>query len=318
MIWGGVIVAAGRGTRFGRPKQLIEVAGLPLVGWSLRTFAAMPEIADLVLVTEDEWLENMQQLVQTLVPKRACRVVAGGDTRQASVAAGLRALRPEVNAVFVHDGARPLVHAHDVREGMRQTRPGRGAVLCAPVVDTIKVVDPATMLVQRTLDRADLMAAQTPQFAMRRDLERAHAEATRAQFAATDDVALLERIGLEVCAVASSVANIKVTHAEDLGRVEAMLHERLEHAPQEREVLLLEVFTEDALVDAFERELEARGAQIDGVDRDLPQGVIVRAYVPSDALHGFPERFEAFANGTATFTTRFSHYTGAGMRQGEA
>lgn len=308
MIWGGIIVAAGRGMRFGRPKQLIEIAGLPLMGWSLRTFAAMPEVADLVVVTENEWISNVANVVEQLTPGRDVRVVAGGETRQASVAAGMRALKAEVNAVFVHDGARPLVHAHDVREGMSATRAGRGATLVAPVVDTIKVVDPASGLVLRTLDRGELMAAQTPQFAMRRDLERAHAEASRAEFVGTDDTALLERLGIEVRAVVSSVANVKVTHPEDLQRVEFMLRERLEHSPKEREILLLEVFGDENLVEAFERELEARGGKIDGVDRDLPAGAIVRAYVPSDALHGFAERFEAFANGTATFTTRFSHY----------
>ncbi len=62
MNWGAVIVAAGRGTRFGRPKQLIEIAGLPMVAWSIRTFAQMPEIAEIVVVTEPEWIDPMREL----------------------------------------------------------------------------------------------------------------------------------------------------------------------------------------------------------------------------------------------------------------
>ena len=68
MIWGAVIVAAGRGTRFGQPKQFVELAGLPMVGWSLRTFARMPEIAEIVVVTEEEWIKPMRALLEHLAP----------------------------------------------------------------------------------------------------------------------------------------------------------------------------------------------------------------------------------------------------------
>jgi 2-C-methyl-D-erythritol 4-phosphate cytidylyltransferase len=312
MNWGAIIVAAGRGTRFGRPKQFVEIGGLPMVGWSLRTFDAMPEIGELVVVTEDEWIEPMQSLAAELAPSHASRVVAGGDTRQASVRNGLHALSERCGGVLVHDGARPLVRAEDVRKGMREVRAGRAAVLAAPVVDTIKVVDPATMLVRKTLDRGELWAAQTPQFAIRRELERAHIEAQRAHIEATDDVALLEAIGVDVIAVVASSENFKVTHPDDVSRAQTLLRERLEHAPADEEVLLVEVFADDALVEAIEGELSSRGATIDAVERDLPSGAVVRAYIASGALRGFGSRFEAFADGTATFTTRFSHYAGRG------
>ncbi|MDE2480962.1 MAG: 2-C-methyl-D-erythritol 4-phosphate cytidylyltransferase [bacterium] len=311
MRWGAVVVAAGRGTRFGRPKQLVEIAGVPMVAWSLRTFARMPEIVELVVVTEEAWLEPMRELVAALEAPQRARVVAGGATRQGSVSNGLRALSDACNALFVHDGARPLVLAQDVRAGMREVRPGRGAVLAAPVVDTVKVVDPATMTVRHTLDRGTLWAAQTPQFAWRRDLERAHAHAQRGSLEATDDVALLEAIGVEVAIVPASGENFKVTHPHDLAHAELLLRERAEHVPLDEEILLVEVFADESLVAAIEREFEARGARIDAVERDLPQGVTVRAFVRAESLRGFSERFEAFADGSATFTTRFSHYAGA-------
>lgn len=312
MIWGGIIVAAGRGTRFGRPKQFVELAGLPMVAWSIRTFAQMPELAELVVVTEPMWIDAMRDLVTKLEPRITVRVIEGGATRQESALNGLRALSSSVNAVFVHDGARPLVHAEDVRAGMREVRDGRGAVLASPVVDTIKVVDPTKLTVLRTLDRGTLWAAQTPQFAMVRDLERAHAAARKAGVNATDDVALLEHLGLEVAVVAASTENFKVTHPQDVERAEMLLQGRLEHAPAEEEILFVDVFAPDALADAVMQELESRGGKLDGIDRDLPQGVIVRAFISAEALRGFGERFEAFSNGTATFTTRFSHYAGRG------
>src|SRR6185437_11123227 len=156
--------------------------------------------------------------------------VAGGDTRQASVYNGLEVLSDRCEAVFVHDGARPLVHTGDVRAGMREVRSKRGAVLAAPVVDTIKVVDAETKLVQRTLDRNELWAAQTPQFAMRADLWSAHVQAKSSGIVATDDVALLEMMGFDVVVVPASDSNFKVTNPPDVDRAEALLRQRLESA----------------------------------------------------------------------------------------
>ncbi len=224
--WGAVVVAAGRGTRFGRPKQLLPLAGLPLAAWSIRSFGQMPEIADVVVVTEPEWIEAMQGVVSQIESAARLQVARGGATRQQSVYNGLRALPERCEAVLVHDGARPLVRTEDVRAGMREVRDGRGAVLAVPVVDTIKVVDADTMTVISTLDRRTLWAAQTPQFALAHDLRRAHDEAVRDGIDATDDTALLERIGIDVIAVPGSSENFKVTLPEDLARAETLLRER--------------------------------------------------------------------------------------------
>jgi len=220
------VVAAGRGTRFGHPKQFVEVAGLPMVAWSLRIFARMREITDLVVVTEPEWIDSMQALLAQLGCATATRVVVGGATRQKSVHNGLTMVSASSDAVLIHDGARPLIGESDVRRCMNEVRMGRGAVVAVPVVDTIKVVDPATMAVTRTLDRAILWAAQTPQCGMRSDFIRAFSEADARGFEATDDVALLERIGIDVIVVRASEANFKVTLAEDVVRADLVLRER--------------------------------------------------------------------------------------------
>jgi 2-C-methyl-D-erythritol 4-phosphate cytidylyltransferase len=230
MKWGAVIVAAGRGTRFGGPKQFVEIAGTPMVGWSLRTFAAMPEIAEIAIAIEREWIERMQELASRFAAAREVRIVEGGATRQESVRRGIDGLSDRVDGVLVHDGARPLVQPEDVRAGMRETRAGRGAVLASPVVDTIKIVDAATMVVRQTLDREELWAAQTPQFATKRDIVRAHEHARANGIEATDDVALLEAIGVEVVVVRSGSQNFKVTHSHDVARAELLLRERLELA----------------------------------------------------------------------------------------
>jgi 2-C-methyl-D-erythritol 4-phosphate cytidylyltransferase len=223
--WAAVIVAAGRGERFGRPKQFLELAGIPMVGWSIRTFAAMPEVAEIVVVTEPQWIDRMRDLCARLVPDRSIRVVEGGATRQESVRNGLRAVPEACGAVLVHDGARPMVRAGDVRAAMNEVAEGRAALLARRVVDTIKVVDPASLVVVSTPNRETLWAAQTPQCALTSDLRRAHEHAQREGIEATDDAALLERIGVHVAIVPAEHENLKVTLPEDVERVRALLHE---------------------------------------------------------------------------------------------
>jgi 2-C-methyl-D-erythritol 4-phosphate cytidylyltransferase len=308
VIWGAVIVAAGHGTRFGGPKQLVDVAGKPMIAWSIEAFAAMPEIAELVIVTEPEFIERMESLAHARVKDATVIVVRGGPDRQASVRHGLDALTDDVAAVLVHDGARPLVRTSDVRNGMRPVRPGTASLLAAPVVDTIKAVDAAGK-VTRTLDRGELWSAQTPQFATLRDLRRAHADAVRhAQPPATDDAALLERSGLDVVVVESGPDNFKVTLPGDLARAEALLRERGPQGLAEEEVLLVECYVEPGAVDAVLLELETREARVDEIDRDLPSATIIRAYATNGALRGFGARLNTLAGADALYTAHLSHH----------
>jgi 2-C-methyl-D-erythritol 4-phosphate cytidylyltransferase len=227
-VWAAVVVAAGRGTRLGEPKQFLELAGLPMAGWSLQTFASMPEIGELVVVTEPEWVERMRELVARVAPAHTIRVVEGGASRQESVYKGLRVVPERCEAVLVHDGARPLVRIDDVRAGTNEVRDGRASLLAVPVIDTIKTVNPKTLIVRQTLDRVTLWSAQTPQFALTADLQWAHERARGESVEVTDDAALLEAIGIEVVVVPSSTENFKVTLPEDVARADAFLRGRVE------------------------------------------------------------------------------------------
>ena len=307
MIWGAVIVAAGRGERFGRPKQLVELAGKPMVAWSVDAFASMPEISELVIVTEPEFVAVMESIAKERVQHATATVVRGGPDRQSSVRHGLDALSKDVAAVLVHDGARPLVQISDVRNGMLPVRPGTASLLASPIVDTVKVAG-ADGKVTRTLDRSSLWAAQTPQFASASDLRRAHADAVRhGHPPATDDAALLERAGLDVVIVESSPANFKVTLPADVTRAEALLRERGPGGPADEEILVVECFVAPEGVDAVLHELEARDARVDVIDRDLPSATVIRAYAASAALRGFGTRLNALAGEDALYTTHLSH-----------
>jgi 2-C-methyl-D-erythritol 4-phosphate cytidylyltransferase len=222
-----IIVAAGRGVRFGRPKQLVEVAGRPLVAWSMALFDSMPELDDLIVATEAEHAAAMEALAAAQAPRLRTVVVLGGETRRESVRRALAAVPESCDAVLVHDGARPLVLAGDVRAGMAAVRPGTGALLAVPVVDTIKVVARDSTRVRATLDRSELWAAQTPQFATLADLLHAHDGAGgRTGSEATDDAMLLEAAGCEVVVVRSSAENFKVTLHSDRQLAEAILRDR--------------------------------------------------------------------------------------------
>lgn len=225
--WCAIVVAAGRGTRFGRPKQLVEIAGEPMVTWSVRTFAQIDEIAGIVVVTEREWLADVVRAVAPCCTRTPVDVVPGGASRQSSTYAGLCAVPGQCDAVLVHDGARPLVSANDVRSGMEPVRAGHASILAVPIVDTIKRVDPQSHTVAQTLERGLLWAAQTPQFAMLADLRAAHEQALREGFEATDDSMLLERAGTTVHVVPGSVENFKVTMPEDGLRADRAMRVRL-------------------------------------------------------------------------------------------
>jgi 2-C-methyl-D-erythritol 4-phosphate cytidylyltransferase len=225
LTWGAIVVAAGRGTRFGRPKQLVPIGGKPMLAWSASLFAGMPEVREIVVTTEREWIDEVRQALADAAV--SCRVIPGGATRQASVYEGLRELGERVDAVFVHDGARPFITQELVRAGMARVAPGSASLLAVPVVDTIKVVNPQSAIVESTPPRAQLWAAQTPQFAMRADLAAAHAAGIRDGIDATDDAMLLELAGIRVHAVPGSAENFKITLPEDLERAQTLARERL-------------------------------------------------------------------------------------------
>jgi 2-C-methyl-D-erythritol 4-phosphate cytidylyltransferase len=187
----------------------------------------MPEIAELVIATEPESIEPLCELALRLAPNLTQRVVRGGPLRQDSAREGIMALSDRCDAALIHDGARPLVTAADVRAGMREVRAGRASLLAEPVVDTIKLVDRDSLIVGATLDRGTLWAAQTPQFALTAELRAAHERGRLDGVAVTDDAALLERIGISVVVVASTSENFKVTLPGDVIRAETILNARL-------------------------------------------------------------------------------------------
>jgi len=222
-----VIVAGGTGERFGRAggKQLVQLVGATVLGHTLQAFALCETIDEVIVVVHpDRVAEYATEIAQTL---KVSGIVAGGEARQESVAAGLAALSADVDIVVVHDGARPLVTPAIITAAVDHliTSGADGVVVGHPSYDTIKRVD-ADGAVIATEDRATLWVAQTPQVFRASRLRHAFALAEEEGYIGTDDSSLVERHGGRVLMLLGPRDNIKVTVPEDLAVVERLLESR--------------------------------------------------------------------------------------------
>lgn len=209
-----LIPAAGQGTRMGGPrKQFRRLGGEPLLVQTLRVFETHPEVNHLLVAAPSEATGPLEAELRGAGLKKLGGVVSGGATRQASVAAALRAVPPEVAVVLVHDAVRPFVRAAHISAIIRAVREEGAAALAVPVTDTLRrAVGPHF---GETVPRESLYRMQTPQGFQRAWFEAAHEKAAEHGFFATDDVELIQRLGWPVRIVPGSPANVKITTPED-------------------------------------------------------------------------------------------------------
>jgi 2-C-methyl-D-erythritol 4-phosphate cytidylyltransferase len=216
------VVAGGTGRRFGGPKQFLPLAGMPVVAWSVR---AARSVADgVVLVVPSGTAAGVGAGLPApgatgVAAFGATCAVAGGATRADSVRAGLAAVPADAVIIVVHDAARPLAADGLFAAVVDAVRSGGvdGAVPAVAVADTLKRVTGTRVV--GTVDRAELVAIQTPQAFVADALRAAHADGGEA----TDDAALLEASGRTVVTVPGDPRNLKLTRPEDLSVAEALL-----------------------------------------------------------------------------------------------
>ena len=219
-----IIAAAGAGSRMAgdRPKQFLQIAGVPIIFHTLKPFEQCDSIQEIIVVLPAAESADFLALVQKYGVKKLSRVVPGGTTRAESVWRGLLAIRAATAEIIaVHDGVRPFVTTEEIDRTVAAARSHGAAILVAPAIDTIKEVNGGEVV--KTLERRQLCHALTPQCFRYELLRRAYERADVQDPAITDDSLLVEQLGEPVTIVEGSSRNIKITTVEDLLIAESFL-----------------------------------------------------------------------------------------------
>ncbi len=217
-----VLVAAGSGERLGaeRPKAFVALGDRVLLAESLERLDASEWIDAVVVAVPADWEDAAIALAEELVASKVAAVVTGGATRAESVRAGLAQIPDEALVVIVHDAARPLVDDAIIERVILPLGEGYdGVVPVLPLADTVKRVERG--LVAETVDRSDLVTAQTPQAFTASALRAAYAG--DGPLTATDCASLVEARGGRVSVVEGDVRLLKITTRADLALVASWL-----------------------------------------------------------------------------------------------
>ncbi|WP_375163639.1 2-C-methyl-D-erythritol 4-phosphate cytidylyltransferase [Herbiconiux moechotypicola] len=225
---GVVVVAAGSGTRLGLgvPKAFVEIAGRSILDRSLDAVRGLGEPVALVIVVPSEAVAPTTEML--VAAGTRAEVVAGGTTRQRSVALGLAVLPDTVETVLVHDAARAFTPTAVFERVVAEVRAsGHGAIPVLPVTDTVRRV--SERMCGETVDRSTLAAVQTPQGFPRAQLQQAYDEAADDL---TDDAALVMAAGHPVSTVDGDASSFKITAPDDLRRADDLLRRNAVPVPR--------------------------------------------------------------------------------------
>ena len=218
-----VIVAAGSSRRMGgENKLLLPLDDAPVLAHTLSAFEKCAAIRDIVLVCREQDILPYSDLARAFGISKLRTVTRGGDSRTASVLAGITAAPEDTGLVAVHDGARPLVSEAVITEAVYAAAEYGAAAPVVPVKDSIKRIQDGNIAAD--VPRDTLAAVQTPQVFDRALLTRALETAARENRTFTDDCAAVEAMGQAVRATHGSYENIKITTPEDILVAEAFLH----------------------------------------------------------------------------------------------
>lgn len=219
-----IIVAAGRGSRAGgaRAKQFREISGIPIIIQTLARFEQCETIQETVVVLPRDAREEFRALAAQHGLGKCAQTIVGGETRAESVWNGLQILNSEaVEVVAVHDGVRPFVTPEEIDRTVREAAEHGAALLAARAVETVKEVEDGRVV--RTLERARLWQAQTPQCFRFELLRRAYEQPGALLPDVTDCSALVERLGANVRVVEGGTDNIKITTPRDFAVAEVLM-----------------------------------------------------------------------------------------------
>jgi 2-C-methyl-D-erythritol 4-phosphate cytidylyltransferase len=220
-----IIPAAGVGARLGGSvaKQFVLLGDKPLLVHTLQKFEQSPEVDEVGLAVPEDFLAEVRALLSRFRLHKVSKVVAGGQQRQESVANVLRRMQPQpTDIILTHDGVRPFVHPKQIAEVIAGCTEFEAAVLAVQPKDTIRRSNGGGFFDQ-TLDRSALWLVQTPQAFRAPLLVKAFEKAAKDKYVATDEAALVERLGVKARIIQGSYDNIKITTREDLELGERIL-----------------------------------------------------------------------------------------------
>ncbi|WP_373482486.1 2-C-methyl-D-erythritol 4-phosphate cytidylyltransferase [Acetobacterium sp.] len=225
-----IIPAAGLGRRMNASvsKQYLQLNGKPILAHTLDAFENCSMIDEIVLVINSEELDLCQNQVIGAYPYTKVKLVAGGNTRQESVYAGLQAVNSKTRIVLIHDGARPLIRESVIRRCIEETIKHRATVVGVAAKNTIKVIN-EDGFVEHTPDRNYLVEIQTPQTFDYDLIKEAHNKARESGVVGTDDAFLVEWLKIKVKIVVGDYTNIKITTPEDLTIAESIIKRMAEN-----------------------------------------------------------------------------------------
>lgn len=216
-----VVPAAGNSTRMGEDKLLLPLRDVPVLLWTLQALEGCPYITEIIVVTREDLIVPVGQLCKDAALHKVRKVVVGGETRAASVLAGVREAEPSAELIAIHDAARPLVTQGVINAVIEEAVKWGAAAPAVPVKDTVKQASGG--VVESTPDRSCLFAVQTPQVfehgLILGALEKALADGAEV----TDDCSAVERLGVPVHLTVGAYENIKLTTPEDILVAEAVL-----------------------------------------------------------------------------------------------
>ena len=224
-----IIAAGGRGERVGagRPKQLLEIGGRPMLQRSVELLAAHPGVTEIVVVLPADLAGDPPDYLRRF--GKPVHVVEGGARRQDSVANGFDVVQERADIILIHDAARPFASPDLISRTIAAAAETGAALAALPVSDTVKLASgettPQGPVVERTIPRDRVYLAQTPQ-AFRTDVLRAAIAAGRGGLPATDEAALAEAAGYPVRLVTGDAANLKITTMDDLTVARALTERR--------------------------------------------------------------------------------------------
>jgi len=224
-----IIAAAGSGKRFWStasdeagyktPKQFLDLKGKPVFLWSVEAFASIKSFKQIIVAVPPDMVESL-----SLKYKEGLVFAPGGRERFDSVKNALAEVENDIDFIAVHDAARPLVSREDVLSVLKNAEKTRAAIAVEKAKDTVKLVLPDGGHVLKTLDRAVLRNAQTPQIFEAELLKKAYFEKMSSD--ATDDSQLVENLKIKVSVVETKFPNFKITTKQDFKLAAAVIASR--------------------------------------------------------------------------------------------